>query len=41
MYWNGMLGTSVQVFGGGPLDVWALEVGWELSPGRGRPKKDN
>jgi len=33
MYWTGILGTSVQVFGGGPLDVGALEVGREFDPG--------
>jgi len=30
-----MLKTSVQVFGGGPLGVWAIKVGQELDPGRG------
>jgi len=34
LYWTGMLGTSVQVFGGGLLGVWALEVGRELDPGK-------
>jgi len=38
-YWTGMLGTSVQVFGGGQLGVWAQEVGRELGPNVGQPRK--
>jgi len=34
-----MLGTSIQVFGGAQLDVWAQEVGRELSPDVGQPRK--
>jgi len=34
-----MLGTSVQVFGRDQLDVWAQEVGCELDPDVGPPRK--
>jgi len=39
MYWTGMLETSVQVFGEGQLVVWAQEVGHELDPDVGQPRK--
>jgi len=35
-----MLGTLVQVFRGGLFGVWALKVGQELDPDRGRSRKD-
>ena len=41
MYWTRIFGILVQVFGRDPLDVWALEVGREVGPGRGRPRKSN
>jgi len=39
VYWTGMLGTSVQVFGRGQLGVWAQEVGHELGSDVGQPVK--